>query len=133
MDKDTISIYVNGVERRVAVGPRTTLLEVLREELGLTGTKNGCGQGHCGACTVIVDGQAVRSCVYLARRADGRHVLTIEGLAPALPEGRPGGEGEGLHPLQQAFIDQGAVQCGFCTPGMIMAAKSLLELSLIHI
>lgn len=113
----TIDFVVNGEERSVEVGERTTLLEVLREDLGLTGTKNGCGQGHCGACTVLVDGQAVQSCVYLARRADGATVETIEGLAP---------EGE-LHPLQQAFIDQGAVQCGFCTPGMIMAAKALLD------
>ncbi len=123
MEQETITFTVNGVEREVRAGPRTTLLEVLREELGLTGTKNGCGQGHCGACTVLVDGQAVRSCVYLARRAAGRQVLTIEALTPS-PLG-PGGEG--LHPLQQAFIEQGAVQCGFCTPGMIMAALALLK------
>ncbi|NIO70241.1 MAG: xanthine dehydrogenase, partial [Anaerolineae bacterium] len=79
--------------------------------------KNGCGQGHCGACTVIVDGKAVRSCVYLAHRADGKRVETIEGLAR---------DGE-LHPLQKAFIEHGAIQCGFCTPGMIMAAKALLD------
>ncbi len=139
MDKETISLVVNGVERTVTVGPRTKLLDVLREDLGLTGTKNGCGQGHCGACTVIVDGQAVRSCVYLARRAAGRSVETIEGLAiapsarlPVYPSGPARDEGreraaEGLHPLQRAFIDQGAVQCGFCTPGMIMAAKALLD------
>lgn len=117
MEKQPITLLVNGVEREVLVGRRTMLLEVLREDLGLTGTKNGCGQGHCGACTVIVDGQAVRACVYLARRAAGRSVETIEGLAS---------EGE-LHPLQHAFIEQGAVQCGFCTPGMIMAAKALLD------
>ncbi len=80
MERETLTLTVNGVEREIRVGPRTTLLEVLREELGLTGTKNGCGQGHCGTCTVLVDGQAVRSCVYLARRAAGRQVLTIEGL-----------------------------------------------------
>jgi len=108
-----ISLYVNGVERRVQVGARTSLLEVLREQLGLTGTKNGCGQGHCGACTVLVDGEAVRSCIYLARRAAGRSVCTIEGL-------------EGRDPLQKAFVEQGAVQCGFCTPGMILAARGLL-------
>lgn len=119
-EEETITFTVNGVEREVRVGPRTTLLEVLREGLGLTGTKNGCGQGHCGACTVLVDGQAVRSCIYLARRAAGRRVQTIEGLA--------GEEGE-LHPLQQAFIEQGTVQCGFCTPGMIMAAWALLQAS----
>lgn len=120
MEQETITLTVNGVERKVRIGPRTTLLEVLREELGLTGTKNGCGQGHCGACTVLVDGQAVRSCIYLARRAAGRQVQTIEGLAD--DEGK-------LHPLQQAFVDQGAVQCGFCTPGMIMAALALLKQS----
>lgn len=114
--KERITLFVNGDKREVDVGRRTTLLEVLREDLGLTGTKNGCGQGHCGACTVIVDGQAVRSCVYLARRADGLAVETIEGLA----------QDGVLHPLQQAFIEQGAVQCGFCTPGMVMAAKALL-------
>jgi selenium-dependent xanthine dehydrogenase len=119
VQKERITLVVNGVERQVLVGPRTTLLEVLREDLALTGTKNGCGQGHCGTCTVIVDGQAVRSCVYLARRAGGRSVQTIEGLS------RDGA----LHPLQQAFIEQGAVQCGFCTPGMIMAAKALLDQS----
>lgn len=139
MNKETISLVVNGIERAVAIGPRTMLLEVLREDLGLTGTKNGCGQGHCGACTVLVDGRAVRSCVYLARRAAGRVVETIEGLgpspapgaavAPPLLVGEPGRRGDGgrLHPLQAAFIDQGAVQCGFCTPGMIMAAKALLD------
>lgn len=128
MGKETISLVVNGVERTVTVGPRTKLLDVLREDLGLTGTKNGCGQGHCGACTVIVDGQAVRSCIYLARRAAGRSVETIEGLGSPPPPGRAAARAaEGLHPLQQAFIAQGAVQCGFCTPGMIMAAKALLD------
>ena len=139
MDQETISLVVNGVERAVNVGPRTMLLDVLREDLGLTGTKNGCGQGHCGACTVLVDGRAVRSCVYLARRAAGRAVETIEGLgprpAPPAPVALPWMVGEAerqaemgrLHPLQAAFIDQGAVQCGFCTPGMIMAGKALLE------
>ncbi len=114
MGEEWIHLYVNGVERHVQVGPRTTLLEVLREQLRLTGTKNGCGQGHCGACTVLVDGEAVRSCIYLARRAAGRSVCTIEGL-------------EGRDPLQKAFVEQGAVQCGFCTPGMILAARALLS------
>ncbi|MGC8873488.1 MAG: molybdopterin-dependent oxidoreductase [Chloroflexia bacterium] len=114
MADEWISIRVNGVERRVRVGPRTTLLEVLRDHLHLTGTKNGCGQGHCGACTVLVDGEAVRSCIFLARRAAGRSVCTIEGL-------------EGQDPLQRAFVEQGAVQCGFCTPGMILAARALLS------
>lgn len=115
--RHTISFHVNGDLRQVEVGPKTTLLQVLRDELRLTGTKNGCGQGHCGACTVIVDGKAVRSCVYLAHRANGKRVETIEGLAR---------DGE-LHPLQKAFIEHGAIQCGFCTPGMIMAAKALLD------
>jgi selenium-dependent xanthine dehydrogenase len=116
-DRQVISVCVNGGFRQVEVGRKTTLLQVLRDEFHLTGAKNGCGQGHCGACTVIVDGKAVRSCVYLARRADGKQVETIEGLAR---------DGE-LHPLQKAFIEHGAIQCGFCTPGMIMAAKALLD------
>jgi xanthine dehydrogenase molybdenum-binding subunit len=116
-DRHIISFHVNGDLREVEVGRKTSLLQVLRDELHLTGTKNGCGQGHCGACTVIVDGKAVRSCVYLAHRADGKQVETIEGLAR---------DGE-LHPLQKAFIEHGAIQCGFCTPGMIMAAKALLD------
>ncbi len=117
MEKQTISFYVNGSPHQVEIGPKTTLLEVLRDELHLTGTKNGCGQGHCGTCTVIVDGKAVRSCIYRASRAGGARVETIEGLVES---------GE-LHPLQEAFIEHGAVQCGFCTPGMIMAAKALLD------
>jgi selenium-dependent xanthine dehydrogenase len=116
-DRQIIGLYVNGDFRQVEVGRKTSLLQVLRDEFHLTGAKNGCGQGHCGACTVIVDGKAVRSCVYLAHRADGKQVETIEGLAR---------EGE-LHPLQKAFIEHGAIQCGFCTPGMIMAAKALLD------
>ena len=118
MATQTITLFVNGVRHQVAVGPRTTLLSVLREQLHLTGTKNGCSTGHCGACTVIVDGKAERACIYLARRADGKAVQTIEGLASA--------EG-GLHPLQQAFVAHGALQCGYCTPGLIMAAKALLD------
>lgn len=117
MQKQTISLYVNGSPHQVEIAPQTTLLEVLRDQLHLTGTKNGCGQGHCGSCTVIVDGKATRSCIYKASRADGTRVETIEGLAAS---------GE-LHPLQEAFIEHGAVQCGFCSPGMIMAAKTLLD------
>jgi len=117
MKGKTIVLKVNGIDRQVEVGPDTTLLRVLRDELRLTGTKEGCGQGHCGACTVIVNGRAVRACVTKAARLDGARVETIEGLAR---------DGE-LHPLQRAFIAQGAVQCGFCTPGMIMAAKALLD------
>jgi len=116
-DRQVISLYINGDFREVEVGRKTSLLQVLRDEFHLTGTKNGCGQGRCGACTVIVDGKAVRSCVYLAHRADGKKVETIEGLAS---------DGE-LHRLQEAFIEHGAIQCGFCTPGIIMAAKALLD------
>jgi len=117
MSARMIELHINGKPYCVQIGPKTSLLQVLRDQLHLTGTKNGCGQGHCGACTVIVDGKAVRSCTYLAHRAEGKQVRTIEGLAK---------DGH-LHPLQRAFIEQGAIQCGFCTPGMIMAAVALLE------
>jgi CO/xanthine dehydrogenase Mo-binding subunit/aerobic-type carbon monoxide dehydrogenase small subunit (CoxS/CutS family) len=117
MSTETIQLVVNERRYRVQVGPKTSLLEVLRDHLDLTGTKNGCNQGHCGACTVIVDGKAVRSCTYLARRAEGKHIRTIEGLA----------QGDQLHPVQRAFVEHGAIQCGFCTPGMIMSAVALLE------
>ena len=109
---------LNGEEVRVEVDPTWTLLYVLRDVLELTGTKFGCGYGECGACTVIMDGQAVNSCLLPAIEAEGKNVTTIEGLADA--DGR-------LHPLQKAFIEHGAVQCGFCTPGMIMSAKALLD------
>jgi CO/xanthine dehydrogenase Mo-binding subunit/aerobic-type carbon monoxide dehydrogenase small subunit (CoxS/CutS family) len=115
--RQAITLHVNGVPHQLEVSSETTLLEVLRDELRLTGTKNGCGQGHCGTCTVIVNNRAVRSCITPAHRLDGAQVETIEGLA----------RGDELHPLQRAFIEQGAVQCGFCTPGMIMAAKALLD------
>src|SRR4030042_3079504 len=115
--KQKIELRVNGKIREVFVEPWKTLLEVLREELGLTGAKRGCDDGNCGACTVIVDGKAIKSCLILAPQARGKEILTIEGL---------GSEGN-LHPLQQAFIDHFAVQCGFCTPGMILAAKALLD------
>jgi len=111
-----ITITVNGRVLRLEVAPQETLLKLLRERLLLTGTKESCGEGECGTCTVIVDGRAVNSCLMLAGEADGCEVLTIEGLAR---------DGE-LDALQQAFIDAGAVQCGFCTPGMIMSAKALL-------
>ena len=111
-----IQLRVNGEWERLTVEPPRTLLEVLREDLGLTGTKNGCERGECGACTVLLDGQPVNSCLVLALEADGREVTTIEGLTAS---------GE-LDLLQNAFIEYGAVQCGFCTPGMILAAKSLL-------
>jgi len=115
--KQLIELRVNGETREVLVEPRTTLLQVLREDLGLTGTKQGCDAGDCGACTVLIDGHPVVSCLTLAIEAQGKQILTIEGLDR---EGR-------LHPLQQAFIDHYAVQCGFCTPGMILSAKALLD------
>jgi carbon-monoxide dehydrogenase small subunit len=112
-----LSLTVNGEALEVLVKPWQTLLEVLRDELHLTGTKEGCGNGNCGSCTVLLDGRAVNSCLVLAPEAQGREVLTIEGLAK---------DGE-LHPLQRAFVDYGAIQCGFCTPGLIMAAKAYLD------
>jgi carbon-monoxide dehydrogenase small subunit len=122
MSKQIITVTVNGQPRELAVEPRWTLLETVREQLSLTGSKEGCGTGDCGACSMIVDGKLVTSCLMLAPEADGCEVTTIEGVAPS-----PGtGNGE-LHPVQQAFIDSGGVQCGFCTPGMIMAAKALLD------
>ncbi len=112
-----LTLRINGKSYRTEVEPLTTLLEVLRDDLGLTGTKEGCGEGDCGACTVLVDGQAVNACLFPALEARGKEVVTIEGLAR---DGR-------LHPLQQAFVEKGAVQCGFCIPGMIMSAKALLD------
>ena len=113
-----IDFTLNGNKINMTVEDHWTLLHLLREELGLLGTKEGCGSGECGACTVIVDGQSVNSCLYLAPEIDGRQVLTIEGLAAA--DGTP-------HPLQQSFMDNGGIQCGFCSPGMIMASKALLD------
>lgn len=112
-----VKLTVNGEVRTATVPPETTLLKMLREELGLTGSKLGCDVGDCGACTVIVDGKSVNSCLMLAVQADGRDVLTIEGLATM----------EHLHPIQQLFEDKGALQCGFCGPGVIMSAKALLD------
>ena len=117
MSKQTIHIKINGQPQEVAVEPYWTLLETVREQLSLTGSKEGCGTGDCGACSMIVDGKLVTSCLMLAPEADGSDVLTIEGLAR---------DGQ-LHPVQQAFVEAGGVQCGFCTPGMIMAAKDLLD------
>ena len=113
-----IRVRVNGRERDVDVDPRASLLDVLREALGLTGTKKGCDHGQCGACTVHVDGRRVISCLTLAVQADAREVTTIEGLASASGE---------LHPMQQAFIDHDALQCGYCTPGQIMAAVACVK------
>jgi carbon-monoxide dehydrogenase small subunit len=112
-----INLTVNNQPCRLSVPPHRTLLEILREDLGLTGTKEGCGLGECGACTVLMDGRAINSCLVLAAEADGREITTIEGLA----------DGDRLHPIQQAFVDHGGLQCGFCTPGMIMSAKALLD------
>jgi len=115
--KRLIQLRVNGELYEVAVHPHWTLLEVLREELDLTGAKKGCDAGDCGGCTVILDGKPVVSCLTLAVEADGRDILTIEGLA----------QNGQLHPIQNAFVEHGAIQCGFCTPGMIMSAKALLD------
>ncbi|MDP8235502.1 MAG: (2Fe-2S)-binding protein [Candidatus Erginobacter occultus] len=117
MKKIKLDITVNGVKHSLKVDPNLRLLDLLREELDLTGTKEGCGIGECGACTVILDGKAVNSCLILAGQCAGREIVTIEGLS----------DGEKLHPLQQAFLDHGAVQCGFCTPGMILSAAALLH------
>jgi carbon-monoxide dehydrogenase small subunit len=112
-----VSVTVNGVAREAEVEPRTLLVYFLRETLGLTGTNVGCDTSSCGACTVLVDGESVKSCTMLAAQADGREVMTIEGLAS---------DGQ-LHPIQEAFHRNHGLQCGFCTPGMIMAAASYLE------
>lgn len=112
-----LSLTVNGEEVELYIAPNKTLLEVLREELELTGTKEGCGEGVCGSCTVLCDGEPVRSCLTLAKEVEGREITTVEGLGE---RGKP-------DPLQQSFIDHGAVQCGFCTPGMLMSVKGLLN------
>ncbi len=117
--KQNIELNVNGVSHRLEVEPWRTLRDVLREDLGLTGTKRGCDDASCGTCTVLFDGKAVQSCVLLAPEAQGKPITTIEGLAQ---------DGQ-LHPLQRAFIARGAIQCGFCTPGMILTAKELLDTS----
>jgi len=118
MSTHTLTITVNGHLYTPSVSGSATLLELLRDTLHLTGTKNGCAEGDCGACTVILNGQAVKSCLVLAVQADGAAVETVEGLQ---------GAAGGLHPLQEAFIEAGAVQCGYCTPGMLMSAKALLD------
>ena len=115
--KTLLRFTVNEEPREIAVEPWWTLLDVLRDQLELTGAKKGCDRGDCGACTVLLDGKPIVSCTTLAVQAHGRRVTTIEGL---MSEGQP-------HPLQQAFVDVGAVQCGFCTPGMVLAAKALLD------
>ena len=116
--KHSITLTVNGDRYQIVVDPWRSLNEVLREELNLTGTKLGCGTGDCGACTVLVNGRSVNSCLTLAVETDGKEILTVEGLAPS---------GEELHPIQRAFIEKGAIQCGYCTPGMEISALYLLN------
>jgi carbon-monoxide dehydrogenase small subunit len=116
--KRTISFILNGEPVEVEIEPHLTLLQLLRDNLELTGTKEGCGMGECGACTILLDGKAVNSCIFPALEIEGRKVITIEGLTDA--------QGN-LHPIQKAFIEHGAVQCGFCTPGMVLSAKALLD------
>jgi aerobic-type carbon monoxide dehydrogenase small subunit (CoxS/CutS family) len=113
----TITLIVNGQERTVVTDPQRPLLDVLREDLHLTGTKYGCGEGQCGACTVLMDGLKTHSCITPVGKADKKKITTIEGLANS----------DSLHPVQQAFLDEGAIQCGYCTAGMVMSAVALLE------
>jgi carbon-monoxide dehydrogenase small subunit len=117
MSKLILNLNVNGEVYEILTEPNRSLLEVVRDELRLTGAKEGCGTGDCGACSMLVDGKLITSCLMLAPEAQGRAVVTIEGI----------GQDGALHPLQQAFVDKGAVQCGFCIPGMIMAGKALLD------
>lgn len=117
MQQQITNFIVNGKPYEVIVKPHTTLIEVLRDQLGLTGTKHGCGIGLCGACTVLVEGKPILACLTLAITVREKNILTVEGLA----------KGGKLHPIQKAFVDYGAVQCGFCTPGMVLSAKALLD------
>ena len=117
MKEVEVDLKVNGVNYQVKIPPWRTLVEVLRETLGLTGTKKSCNEGECGACTVIMDGRPVTSCLVLAIDAQGKDIVTIEGIC----------EDENFHPIQESFLEQGAIQCGFCTPGMVMAVKALLD------
>jgi carbon-monoxide dehydrogenase small subunit len=114
---EALTVKLNGEEVTIYIRPDALLLDVLRDKIGLMGTKEACGQGECGACTVLLDGEPVTSCLVPALKAQGREVVTVEGLA----------SGTELHPLQKAFIEHGAVQCGYCTPGMLMSAKALLD------
>jgi carbon-monoxide dehydrogenase small subunit len=113
----SIELKVNKIGYRRTIRPSMTLLDFLREELGLKGTKKGCDSGQCGACTILMDGKTMNACLVLAIQADGKEIMTIEGLS----------SGGRLHPLQEAFVEEGAVQCGFCVPGMILSAKALLD------
>ena len=117
-NQSTIRLHINGQEHEIALEPRVTLLDALREHLGLTGTKKGCDQGQCGACTVHVDGARVLACLTLAAQVEGRAVTTIEGLSEL---------GADLHPVQAAFLEQDAFQCGYCTPGQIMSAVACIR------
>ncbi len=116
MEEKLIEFTINGRSKKLSVKPNDLLLNVIREDLSLTGTKYACGTGECGACTVLVDGRAVLSCLTLAITVDKKNITTIEGIA-----------GEELHPVQKAFLEEGAIQCGFCTPGMVVTAKALLD------
>lgn len=116
--KQTINFILNGEPIEVEIEPHLTLLQLLREKLDLSGTKEGCGMGECGACTILLDGRTINSCIFPAMEIEGKSVMTIEGLA--------GPQGD-LHPIQKAFIEHGATQCGFCTPGMVLSAKALLD------
>ncbi len=116
--KHEVSFVLNGVEIRIRIDDHLRLIDLLRDKLGMTGTKEGCGEGECGACTVMVDGRVINSCLYPAPEVDGKEVVTIEGLQYAENK---------LSAIQMAFVDSGAIQCGFCTPGMIMSAKALLD------
>jgi carbon-monoxide dehydrogenase small subunit len=117
MKTTSIQTVINGRAYKLDINPSQTLLDFLRDELGLTGTKRGCEVGECGACTVLLNGQAVNSCLVLAPQIDGQEIVTVEGLS----------DGEKLHPLQEAFLDHEGVHCGICTPGMLMSAKDLLD------
>lgn len=117
MGKEIANFIVNGNEYEVIIEPHMLLIDVLRDEMGLTGTKYACGAGDCGSCTVLIDGKPSFSCLTLAVTAKGKNILTIEGMA----------DGIELHPIQQAFVEKGAVQCGFCTPGMVLSTKALLD------
>ena len=117
MAKELARFLVNGKSYELSIEPHTALIQILRDAIGLTGTKHSCGIGVCGACTVLIDGRAVLSCLTLAIEAKEKNIITIEGLA----------KGPTLHPIQQSFVDYGAIQCGFCTPGMILSTKSLLD------
>ena len=116
--KKQVTLKVNGVKRKILVSPNELLLNVLRDQLGLTGAKYGCGIGECGSCTVLVDGEPVLSCLTLVIGLDGSDILTVEGVAK---------QDGSLHPIQESFLEHGAVQCGFCTPGMVLMGKSLLD------